>query len=86
MANGRAITGQLSLGLPKPEIPTQVGLAGDRIRTDPDRIESILCRFTSEMARSRTNIMKLGPNEGSMPTDCPDGLYELTRCFPIAAY
>jgi hypothetical protein len=35
--------------------------------TDADRIWSNFCRFTSEMARSRTDIMTPDPNEGPMP-------------------
>jgi hypothetical protein len=40
--------------------------------TDSDRIQSIFCWFTSEMARSGTDIMTSDPNEGPMPTDCPN--------------
>jgi hypothetical protein len=40
--------------------------------TDANRIQSNFCRFTSDMARSRTEIMTPDPNEGPMPTDCAD--------------
>jgi hypothetical protein len=40
--------------------------------TDANRIQSLFGRFTSELVRSGTDIMPSDPNEGPMPTNCPD--------------
>jgi hypothetical protein len=48
------------------------GSPRDTMGTNADRYRSHFCRFTSEMARSRTDIMTSNPNEGPMPTDCAD--------------
>jgi hypothetical protein len=69
MVNGRSITGLLSVGSHKPEIRHPTGLGRPERQLEPNLI-GIESWFTSEMARSRTDIMTSDLNEGPMPTDC----------------
>jgi hypothetical protein len=78
MANGRHITGRLSVGLPKREIRRSVGSGRLENQWRPIPIPTgfgLFCvGFIPEMDRSRTDIMESASELPSIPTDCPDAL------------
>jgi hypothetical protein len=78
MVNGRAITSRLSVGLPKPEIRRPIGSGETELGQILAGVSTFCVGFTSEMARSGTNIMMSSPNESSLPTD-PSVLYDVRK-------
>ena len=82
MVNGRSINGRLWVGLPKREIRRPIGLG--RLETEWELMPTGSGLFSVGLHRRWRDqnpiyVMTSGPNEGPMPTDCPDIVYEVTR-------